>query len=73
MNKNRKNEKKDIIRENKVLPFRYELECEDAMPTMQATARAKVTRQLYFSEEIMIFQAPEQTSSSQIQVLSAEL
>lgn len=36
-----KNEKKDIIRENKVLPFRYELECEDAMPTMQATARAK--------------------------------
>lgn len=36
-----KNEKRDIIRENKVLPFRYELECEDAMPTMQATARAK--------------------------------
>lgn len=36
-----KNEKHDIIRENKVLPFRYELECEDAMPTMQATVRAK--------------------------------
>ncbi len=35
-----KNEKRDIIRENKVLPFRYELECEDAMPTMQATAHA---------------------------------
>ncbi|MBQ8426539.1 MAG: DUF3794 domain-containing protein [Clostridia bacterium] len=36
-----KNQKQDIIRENKVLPFRYELECEDAMPNMQATARAK--------------------------------
>ena len=36
-----KNQKQDIMRENKVLPFRYELECEDAMPTMQATARAK--------------------------------
>jgi hypothetical protein len=36
-----KNQKHDIIRENKVLPFRYELDCEDAMPTMQATAWAK--------------------------------
>lgn len=36
-----KTEKKDIIRENKVLPFRFELECEDAMPAMQATARVK--------------------------------
>lgn len=36
-----KNQKRDIIKENKVLPFRHELECEDAMPTMQATARVK--------------------------------
>lgn len=34
-------EKKDIIRENKVLPFRAEIECEDAMPQMMATAFVK--------------------------------
>ena len=34
-------EKKDIIRENKVLPFRAEIECEDAMPQMLATAFVK--------------------------------
>ena len=33
-----KNEKRDIIKESKVLPFRMEIECEDAMPNMQAVA-----------------------------------
>lgn len=32
-------EKRDIIRENKIIPFRMEIECEDAMPTFSATAR----------------------------------
>ena len=36
-----KNEKNDIIRENKTIPFRMEIECEDAMPNMQAIARVK--------------------------------
>lgn len=31
-------EKNDIIRENKILPFRAEIDCEDAMPSMSATA-----------------------------------
>ena len=31
-------EKNDIIRENKILPFRAEIECEDAMPSMSAVA-----------------------------------
>lgn len=31
-------EKRDIIKENKVLPFRAEIECEDAMPNLSATA-----------------------------------
>ena len=35
------NKKNDIIKEDKTIPFRYEIECEDAMPTMQATARVK--------------------------------
>lgn len=34
-------EKKDIIRENKIIPFRAEIECEDAMPSMCATAFVK--------------------------------
>ena len=33
-----KNDKSDIIKETKVLPFRMEIECEDAMPNMQAVA-----------------------------------
>ncbi|MBO7149860.1 MAG: hypothetical protein J6V71_03090 [Clostridia bacterium] len=33
-----KNDKRDIIKENKILPFRMEIECEDAMPNMQAVA-----------------------------------
>lgn len=33
-------EKNDIIRENKILPFRAEIECEDAMPSMNAVAFA---------------------------------
>ena len=36
-----KNEKSDIIKESKRIPFRLEIECEDAMPNMQATARVK--------------------------------
>ena len=36
-----KTEKKDIIRENKTLPFRMEIEYEDAMPSMLATAFVK--------------------------------
>lgn len=34
-------EKNDIIRENKILPFRAEIECEDAMPSMSAVAFAR--------------------------------
>ena len=36
-----KNDKNDIIRENKVFPFRMEIESEDAMPNMCATAMVK--------------------------------
>ena len=36
-----KTDKNDIIRENRIIPFRMEIECEEAMPTMQATARVK--------------------------------
>ncbi len=32
-------DKKDIIRENKTFPFRVEIDCEEAMPTMEALAR----------------------------------
>lgn len=32
-------EKCSIIKETRVVPFRMELECEDAMPTMRATAK----------------------------------
>ncbi len=33
-----KSERCSIIKEVRVVPFRYEIECEEAMPTMQATA-----------------------------------
>ena len=36
-----KNEKRDIIKENKILPFRMEIECEDAMPNMLSVAIVK--------------------------------
>ena len=36
-----KNEKRDIIKENRVLPFRMEIECEDAMPNMLSVATVK--------------------------------
>lgn len=36
-----KNQKQDIIKENKSVPFRFEIECEEAMPGMQAIARVK--------------------------------
>lgn len=35
-------DKHDIIRENRVIPFRAEAECEDAMPQLSATCRAFV-------------------------------
>ena len=35
-------DKKDIIRENRVIPFRAEAECEDAMPQLSACCRAYV-------------------------------
>lgn len=35
-------EKKDIIRENRVIPFRAEVECEDAMPQFSAACRAYI-------------------------------
>lgn len=35
-------EKKDIIRENRAVPFRIEIECDDAMPAFSATARVQV-------------------------------
>ncbi len=31
-------EKRDIIRENRTIPFRMEIDCEDAMPSFSATA-----------------------------------
>jgi hypothetical protein len=36
-----KNQKRDIIKENKTLPFRMEIECDDATPSMQAVALVK--------------------------------
>ena len=36
-----KNDKSSIIRENRTIPFRTEIECEEAMPAMQAIARVK--------------------------------
>ncbi|MBQ3493166.1 MAG: DUF3794 domain-containing protein [Clostridia bacterium] len=36
-----KDGKNGIIKENRILPFRMEIECEEAMPNMQATARVK--------------------------------
>jgi hypothetical protein len=36
-----KNQKRDIIRENKSFPFRAEIECEESLPTMQAVATVK--------------------------------
>ncbi len=36
-----KNEKKDIIKETRVLPFRMEIESEEAMPNMLATASVR--------------------------------
>lgn len=36
-----KSEKRDIIKENRVLPFRMEIECEDAMPNMLSFATVK--------------------------------
>ncbi len=35
-------DKNDIIRENRIIPFRAEAECEDAMPQLSATCRARV-------------------------------
>lgn len=35
-------DKKDIIRENRTIPFRIEIECDDAMPDFFATARVQV-------------------------------
>ena len=35
-------EKKDIIREDRTIPFRIEAECEEAMPALSATARVNV-------------------------------
>ena len=36
-----KNQKKDIIKEHRSIPYRFEIECEDAMPGMQAIARVR--------------------------------
>jgi hypothetical protein len=36
-----KGDKKDIIKETKTLPFRMEIECEEAMPNMYSSARVK--------------------------------
>ncbi len=36
-----KNQKRDIIKESKTLPFKMEIECEEAMPNMQAVARVE--------------------------------
>lgn len=37
-----KGEKTDIIRKNEKIPFRAEIECEEAMPSFNATAKASV-------------------------------
>ncbi len=34
-----KNQKRDIIKETKTLPYKMEIECDDAMPNLQAVAR----------------------------------
>lgn len=34
-------EKQDIIRENRTIPFRVEIDCEEAMPSLNATAYVK--------------------------------
>jgi len=56
------NDKNDIIRENKVLPFRMEIECEEAMPNLQATAKV---REKSFKTDISV---DEQTGKSLITV-----
>ena len=35
-------EKKDIIKEKKTIPFRYEIECDDAMPNFSAVASGSI-------------------------------
>ena len=46
-----KSDKKDIIKENKILPFRMEIECEDAMPNMQSVA---VVSEKSFSTDVEV-------------------
>ena len=53
-------DKNDIIRENKILPFRAEIECEDAMPSMSATA---YVREKSFKTDISV---DEESSKSQV-------
>lgn len=36
-----KGDKKDIVKETRAVPFRMEIECEEAMPNMYSTARVK--------------------------------
>lgn len=65
-------EKKDIIRENKIMPFRAEIECEDAMPSMCATAFAK---EKFFKTDISVDQERGKSliSASATLILSGEV
>jgi hypothetical protein len=65
-------EKKDIIRENKIMPFRAEIECEDAMPSMCATAFAK---EKFFRTDISVDQERGKSliSASVTLILSGEV
>ncbi len=51
-------EKNDIIREERILPFRAEIECEDAMPSMSATA---FVQEKLFKTEVSVDQVNSNT------------
>lgn len=51
-------EKNDIIREERILPFRAEIECEDAMPSMSANA---FIQEKLFKTDISVDEANSKT------------
>lgn len=57
-----KSEKSVIIKETRKIPFRAEIECEDAMPTTEATARVK---EKSFKTEVLV---DENTGKSTVTV-----
>ncbi len=63
------NENNSIIREHKTLPFRMELECDEAMPTLSATAYVKVKS---FKTDIAVDQEKSVSTVTANVVLSFE-